>query len=120
VSASFGSASVAGHARLAAGLALALVLVLLVLVAAGCSTEDSRQRAVRIEVQRHVAEMSRYDGETHCTRNPRPWFVEQEASVFICAVHLLGGGCDWFKATVAGVDVDVRLDARDAGCVLPV
>jgi hypothetical protein len=119
VSASSGSSS-ARHARPTAALVLVLLAILLVPALAGCSAEDPRQRAVRLEVERHVAGMARYEGETHCTRNPRPWLVEQEASVFICAVEVADGGCDWFRATVTGVDVDVVLDTRDAGCVLPI
>jgi hypothetical protein len=97
-----------------------LALVLLLVLVAGCSFEDARQRSVRVAVEEHVARLGRYDREgTHCTGNPRPWFVEREATVFICAVRLRSGGCDWFRATVDQVNVRIRLESRDAGCVLP-
>jgi hypothetical protein len=100
--------------------------VVCVAVAAGCGVEDAQQQAAREEVQEHVRGLGResgYDAErVDCTDAAGMWLREVETDVFICAVGRTSGGCDWFV-----VDVDrerrsvaVRLDARDAGCTLPV
>ncbi len=89
---------------------------------AGCAgPEDPAQRTVRQEVQRQLTGDPDYDSsETHCTGSPRPWFVEEQASVFICAVRRVeDGGCDWFRATIVGTRLQVALDRPRAGCVLP-
>ena len=45
--------------------------------------------------------MDRYDlSKTRCTDNPAPWFVERNATVFVCAAQLRDGGCDWYEATL--------------------
>lgn len=91
-----------------------------VVLLTACSPEDSTQRAVRQEVERRLTGDPDYEvSETHCTSNPRPWFVEEQASIFYCAVRRAGGGCDWFKATIEGRRLDVVLDRPDAGCILP-
>jgi hypothetical protein len=99
--------------RLCAALAVLLAL-------AGCG-EDEQQEAAREEVQAHVARLSGYTEDAHCTKGAGVWFGRRETSSFVCAVRRDEGGCDWF-----GVDVDrerrsvrVRLQERDAGCVLP-
>jgi hypothetical protein len=108
--------------RLAGGAAVAILVALL----AGCGTEDAQQEAAREEVQEHVRGLgpaAGYDAEqVHCTDAASTWFREVETDTFVCAVGRTSGGCDWFV-----VDVDreqgsvaVRLDARDAGCTLPI
>lgn len=100
---------------------LALVWVVAAVLVGCAGPEDPAQRTVRQEVQRQLAGNPGYDAtETHCTGNPRPWFVEEQASVFICAVRRAeGGGCDWFRATIAESSLRVVLDQPRAGCVLP-
>ena len=103
---------------------LALVVAPLALVAAGCGgAEDGLQRFAREAVESHVAGDPAYDAEgIHCTGSPRPWFVEQRTSESICAVRRAEGGCDWFHVELvqaaAGVTTRVRLQARDAGCMV--
>ena len=104
---------------------LALTVVCTGLLAAGCGgTEDATQRFAREAVQAHVANDDAYDaGGVHCTGNPRPWFVERQATVVICAVRRTEGGCDWFRVELipeaTRVTTKIRLDAQNAGCVLP-
>lgn len=91
----------------------------------GCGgVEDPTQSFARTAVQSHLAPVDAYDtGEVHCTGNPRPWFVERQATVVICAVRRRRDGCDWFRVDLvqrAGrVTSRVRLDTPNAGCVLP-
>jgi hypothetical protein len=100
---------------------LALLLVSLALVAAGCSTEGPEQLAARAVVERHVLPLAGYDPDRiRCTGNPRPWFIEQAATVYLCAVGRDDGDCDWFRVTVSNGDAEVELDRPRAGCVLPV
>ncbi len=107
--------------RVAGGLAVAAVVVL-----AGCGSEDPQQEAAREEVQAHVRALggeSGYDVErVHCTDAASSWLRDVETDVFICAVGLESGGCDWFAVDVDRErrSVDVRLEARDAGCTLPI
>ena len=96
------------------------------LVLAGCGgTEDASQRLAREAVVARVAGDPAYEADgTHCTGNPRPWFVERQATESICAVPRAGGGCDWFHVDLIpvgpGVTTRVRLDSPDAGCTLGV
>ena len=102
-------------------LALGVVAVLL----AGCGgPEDDTQRFAREAVESFVAGKAVYvDDEVRCTGNPRPWFVERQATVVICAVRRAEGGCDWFRVDLvplaSRVTTRIRLDAPNAGCVLP-
>jgi hypothetical protein len=96
-----------------------------VLVLAGCGVEDDTQRFAREMVESTVAGDPSYDaGDVHCTRNPRPWFVERQASVVVCAVRRADGGCDWFRVElvppVSRVTTKVRLQSKDAGCMVSV
>jgi hypothetical protein len=96
-----------------------------VLVLAGCGAEDDTQRFAREMVEATVAGDPSYDaGDVHCTRNPRPWLVERQASVVICAVRRTDGGCDWFRVElvppVSRVTTKVRLQSKDAGCMVSV
>jgi hypothetical protein len=106
--------------RVAGGLALAAVVVL-----AGCGSEDAQQEAAREEVQAHVRGLgaeSGYDAQrVHCTDAAATWLREVETDVFICAVGVESGGCDWFAVDVdrAQPSIEVRLDTKDAGCTLP-
>jgi hypothetical protein len=106
--------------------ALALVVLCGVLVLAGCGgTEDASQRVAREAVEAHVAGNPSYDSRRiHCTGNPRPWFVERQATESICAVRRTSGGCDWFHVDLIPVGnaltTRVRFDAPDAGCTLGV
>jgi hypothetical protein len=105
--------------------AFALAVVCSVVAGTGCSpAEDGTQTFAREAVQTSLARDSDYDAdEVHCTRNPRPWFVERPATVVICAARRARGGCDWFRVDLvpdAGrVTTKVTLDTRNAGCVLP-
>ena len=107
--------------RVAGRLAVALVVVL-----TGCGGEDAQQEAAREEVEAHVRGLgseSGYDPErVHCTDAAATWLREVETDVFICAVGLQSGGCDWFAVDVDREQgsIDVRLDAEDAGCTLPI
>ena len=104
----------------------AFVLLCAVLVLAGCGgTEDASQRLAREAVEAHVADDPAYETDRiRCTGNPRPWFVERQATESICAVRRARGGCDWFHVDLIpvgpAVTTRVRLDAPDAGCTLGV
>jgi hypothetical protein len=100
--------AVAGACALLAAIALA-----------GCTAELPEQQAARQAVEAHLLGLSGYDGEVHCTRNPRPWFVQRAATAYICAARRDDGDCDWFRVT-AQETVSVRLDQERGGCVLPV
>jgi hypothetical protein len=99
--------------------------LLLALVAAGCGgTEDATQRIAREATESHLANDPAYEtGHVHCTGDPRPWFVEQQASVVICAARRTDGGCDWYRVDLVPVGsrlgARVKLEAENAGCVLP-
>jgi hypothetical protein len=104
----------------------ALVLgLLLIVLTAGCGgAEDATQRFARQATESHLANDPAYEsGQVHCTGNPRPWFVEQQASVVICAARRTDGGCDWYRVDLVPVrwrmGARVRLEAENAGCVLP-
>ncbi len=100
--------------------ALLIALAGVALLVTGCSAERPEQQAAREVVTRHVLALDGYDpDDIHCTGNPRPWFVEQETNVYICAVGLGDGDCDWFRVTVRDGSAEVRLEARHGGCVLP-
>jgi hypothetical protein len=102
-------------------LALGVVAVLL----AGCGgAEDDTQRFAREAVESYVSDDAAYvDDGVRCTGNPRPWFVERQATVVICTVRRAEGGCDWFRVDLvplaSRVTTRIRLDAPNAGCVLP-
>ena len=99
-----------------AGFATLLVAVFLL---AGCGSEAPRQAAARIAVEDQLA-AAKYDrSRTQCTGNPRPWFVELQTDVFICAARRRDGGCDWYRATLRNAGWEVLLERRDSGCVLP-
>lgn len=104
---------------------VALGLVALGLVVSGCGgAEDETQRFARGAVESHLAGNRAYDvDEVHCTGNPRPWFVERQATVVICAARRVEGGCDWFRVELVprGGRVTTRIgrEAANAGCVLP-
>jgi hypothetical protein len=105
---------------------LAPCLLLAVLVLAGCGgAEDATQRLARHETESYLANDPRYDvDEIHCTGNPRPWFVERQASLVICAARRIEGGCDWYRVELvpvgASIAARIELEAENAGCVLPV
>ncbi|MCZ7588295.1 MAG: hypothetical protein M5U27_05405 [Gaiella sp.] len=103
----------------------ALLVTCGALVLAGCGgSEDATQRFAREAVESRVANDDAYDPEgVHCTGNPRPWFVERQATLVICAVRRTEGGCDWFRVELVPlatrVTTRIRLEERNAGCVLP-
>jgi hypothetical protein len=103
---------VAGARLVCAALPLALVL-------GGCTAERPEQEAARGVVEAHLVGKAGYDGTVRCTRNPRPWFVEQESSVFICAARRDDGDCDWFRVVSGDAVPRVALDRERGGCVLP-
>ncbi|HEX5582085.1 hypothetical protein [Gaiella sp.] len=82
------------------------------------------QRFAREATESHLANDPAYEtGGVHCTGNPREWFVEQQASVAICAARRTDGGCDWYRVEFvpvrSRVGARIRLESRDAGCILP-
>lgn len=102
--------------------ALGAALVVLLLAGAGCTPEDPTQRAVRERVQEHVEGLEGYDAsKTRCTRTPRPWLVERRTTVYLCTARREDGDCDRLRATIEGPDeLRIELEARRAGCILPV
>ncbi len=101
------------------GVRVLAVLSFAALALAGCTAERPEQGAARHFVEIHVSQLDGYDGEVHCTRNPRAWFVEREATVYICAARRNDGDCDWFRVTDTSPAPRVKLDRRRGGCVLP-
>ena len=102
-------------------LPLAFLVVLSAIIVAGCSAEDPTQRFVRERVDLHVAALGGYPSKrSHCTRTPRPWFVERNTNVYICAVPRDDGDCDWFTARLTELDVKIELTTVRGGCVLPI
>ena len=53
--------------------------------------EDDTQRFARGAVASYVADQSAYDAEASTAGNPRPWFVQRQARVVICAVRRVEG-----------------------------
>ncbi len=106
--------------------ALALITCSSALVLAGCGgAEDDTQRFAREATESYLADNPAYDvEEIHCTGNPRPWLVERQTTVAICAARRTEGGCDWFHVELvplsARVGARIRLEAANVGCVLPV
>ena len=104
---------------------LASTLVVLGALVSGCGgAEDDTQRFAREATESYLASRGGYDLErVRCTGNPRPWFVEEQATVVICAARLEAGGCDWYRVELvpqsSRVATRIRLEARNAGCVLP-
>ena len=95
--------------------------MLAALFVAGCSSEDPAQQFARERVDARAAALGGYPAErSHCTRTPRPWFVERETSVYLCAVPRGDGDCDWFTARLTQLDVKIELTTVRGGCVLPV
>jgi hypothetical protein len=102
---------------------LVVALVLPLLSACG-GTEDDTQRFAREAVESYLADRPEYDADdVHCTGNPRPWFVERQATLVICTARLEAGGCDWYRVELvplaSRVTTRIRLDSPNAGCVLP-
>jgi hypothetical protein len=100
-------------------LAVVPCVLVLVVAASGCTAERPEQQAARQAVQAHLATATGYDDEIHCTRNPRPWFIERPVNVFICAAERDDGDCDWYRVTARDGKVVVALEREHAGCVLP-
>jgi hypothetical protein len=102
-----------------------LLAAVAVVLLAGCGgAEDATQRFAREATESRLAANPAYDtDEVHCTGNPRPWFVERQARVVICAARKVDGGCDWFYVelvpSAVGARAKIRLEAKNAGCVLP-
>jgi hypothetical protein len=95
-------------------------MVVVVLAGAGCRADSPRQEVVRAAVQRHLIAVGGYELErTRCTDDPKPWFVTQPASVFLCAVGRSDGDCDWYRVDIGDGSPEVTLDSRNAGCILP-
>ena len=104
---------------------VALLVLAVAFLVVGCGVEDDTQRFAREMVESRVAGDPSYDaGDVHCTRNPRPWLVERQASVVVCAVRRADGGCDWFRvelgSPVSPVTTRIRLQSKDAGCMVSV
>jgi hypothetical protein len=85
----------------------------------GCGPGSEREAGARQAVKDALSP-SDYDvGRTHCTDNPRPWFVERDTEVFVCAAKRRDGDCDWYRATLKNAGWEVVLEQPRAGCVLP-
>jgi len=91
----------------------------------GCGgAEDPTQRFAREATESRLAADPDYDiDHVRCTGNPRPWFVERQTRIVICAARRVEGGCDWFRVeltpSTTGARATIRLDSENAGCVLP-
>ncbi len=102
-----------------------LALGVLLVAVAGCGgAEDATQRFARQATESHLANNPDYEpGGVRCTGNPREWFVERQASVVICAARRTDGGCDWYRVEIVPVrsrpGARIRLESKDAGCILP-
>jgi hypothetical protein len=102
-----------------------LAVAAVIPVLAGCGgVEDETQRFAREATESRLAANPAYDtDEVHCTGNPRPWLVERQTRVVICAARRVEGGCDWYRVeltpTAVGARAAIRLEAKNAGCVLP-
>jgi hypothetical protein len=102
-----------------------LVLALVITLLAGCGgAEDETQQFAREAVESYLAGEPQYDvDEVHCTGNPRPWFVERQATLVVCAARRTSGGCDWYRVELvpraSRVTTRIRLESENAGCVLP-
>jgi hypothetical protein len=93
-------------------------LLLAGVVAAGCA-ESAEQHEARVAVERAAAADHR-TGDTHCTSNPRLLFTEAAtAKVFVCLVKVGSGLCDRYLVRRSGGRSTVRLQERDADCILP-
>lgn len=102
---------------------LAALACVPLLVACG-GAEDPTQRFAREALQSRLSASHDYDvEEIHCTGSPRPWFVERQARVVMCAARRVEGGCDRYRVelqpTAVGARAAIRLEAENAGCVLP-
>jgi hypothetical protein len=97
-----------------------VALLPLVLLAAGCG-EDVQQKAARELLQAHLRADPRYDGDVHCTDAARQAItVQQRTYDFVCAVRLVGGGCDWWRVELLSRTRGRFAFSRpDAGCTLP-
>ena len=91
-----------------------------VLLLTGCGAESPRQAGARVAVERLAARprATTSSGPAAPTTR-RPWFIERETTVYVCAAKRRDGGCDWYRATLKNAGWDVVLDERNAGCVLP-
>jgi len=103
--------------------AFGVCVVLLALTGCG-GAEDETQRFAREATESRLAADPAYDtDEVHCTGNPRPWLVERQARVVICAARRLDFVCYWYRVeltpTALGARASIRIEEKDAGCVLP-
>ena len=105
-------------------LLLAVVVAVLLGTTACGGAEDQTQRFAREATESYLAPREEYDlDRVRCTGNPKPWFVEEQATIVICAARLEAGGCDWYRVELvpqaSRVATRIRLEAKGAGCVLP-
>jgi hypothetical protein len=101
---------------------LAACTIAAAVVATGCSAEDPQQRAARQAAEKHARSLSGYTGEAHCTDSARTgWFAKRFTQEYVCAACRNDGDCDWLLVRFTEQRrVEVLLDARAAGCILPV
>jgi hypothetical protein len=87
-------------------------------VTAGCGA-GGQEGLAREAVRKYVGGRAAYDAdEVSCTGNPV--IGSQRVGLTICAVRRRDGRCDWFRVEFLDERHGrVRLDRRDAGCVLP-
>ena len=95
-----------------------VVLLTSAVLLVGCGSESPRQAGARTAVAESLSADDYNVDRTRCTDNPAPWFIESEATVFICAATLRDGSCDWYRATLKNAGWDVVLERQNAGCVL--
>ena len=101
---------------------VALVAATVVLLTVtGCGgIEDRDQARARRAVEEVVAKAGNYpDERVHCTHTPRPWLIEKNTSVYLCAVPLGTGFCDLYVVHFDGFRRTVSLRTRKADCTLP-
>jgi hypothetical protein len=100
-------------------IAALLAVVVAALFLTGCGPKSERERDA-IQAVKDTLPAADYDiGETRCTSNPAPWFVQHDTDVFVCAAKRHDGNCDWYQATLRNAGWEVVLAERQAGCVLP-
>jgi hypothetical protein len=89
-----------------------------VVATGGCATEGTAAEAEDALVT-HLRGRPGYDtGQITCTGSPR--LAPGESDLTLCLVRRREGGCDRFRVErVSGNRTRIRLDRRDASCIVP-
>ena len=89
------------------------LLAIAALVLAGCT--GARQKAA----ENAVAARAGVD-DVSCTRTARVGYLQEiPTKVFICIARRAAASCDRYTATLVRKHFVVRLDQRNADCILP-